>query len=52
MLEGMGDPVVKLDEEQFKVKKKAISPFDFANSIHHTKEKPTQRFAQKAVQTL
>lgn len=38
MLEGMGDPVVKLDEEQFKVKKKAISPFDFANSINHTKE--------------
>lgn len=34
----MGDPVVKLDEEQFKVKKKAISPFDFANSINHTKE--------------
>ena len=38
MLEGMGDPVVKLDEEQFKVKKKAISPFDFANSINYTKD--------------
>lgn len=38
MLEGMGDPVVKVDEEQFKVKKKAISPFDFANSINYTKE--------------
>jgi hypothetical protein len=38
MLEGMGDPVVKVDEEQFKVKKKSISPFDFANAIHHTKE--------------
>ena len=34
----MGDPVVKVDEEQFKVKKKAISPFDFANSINYTKE--------------
>ena len=33
----MGDPVVQLDEEQFKVKKKAISPFDFVNAIHHTK---------------
>ena len=39
MLEGMGDPVVKLDEEQFKVKKKAISPFDFVGAIHHSKEK-------------
>lgn len=38
MLEGMGDPVVKIDEEQFKVKKKAISPFDFANSINYTKD--------------
>lgn len=38
MLEGMGDPVVKLDEEQFKVKKKAISPFDFSNSVCYTKE--------------
>ena len=37
MLEGMGDPVVKVDEEEFKVKKKAISPFDFVNAIHHTK---------------
>lgn len=38
MLEGMGDPVIELDEEQFKVKKKAISPFDFANSINYTKD--------------
>ena len=38
MLDGMGDPVVQVDEEQFKVKKKAISPFDFVNAIHHTKE--------------
>lgn len=38
MLEGMGDPVVTVDEEQFKVKKKAISPFDFANSINYTKD--------------
>lgn len=38
MLEGMGDPVVKVDAEQFNVKKKAISPFDFANSINYTKE--------------
>jgi len=34
----MGDPVVTVDEEQFKVKKKAISPFDFANSINYTKD--------------
>jgi len=38
MLEGMGDPVVKLDVEQFKVKKKTISPFEFVNAIHHTKQ--------------
>lgn len=38
MLEGMGDPVVSFDAEEYKEKKKAISPFDFANSINHSKE--------------
>lgn len=38
MLEGMGEPVVSFDEEAYKEKKKAISPFDFANTINHSKE--------------
>ena len=35
MIEGLGEPVKTYDAEEFKVKKKAISPFDFANSIKH-----------------
>ena len=31
-------PREEIDVESFKVKKKAISPFDFANSINHSKE--------------
>jgi hypothetical protein len=31
-------PKEEIDVEDFKVKKKAISPFDFANSINYTKE--------------
>ena len=31
-------PKEEIDIDQFKVKKKAISPFDFANSINYTKE--------------
>ena len=38
MIEGLGEPVKTYDAEEFKVKKKAISPFDFANSINYTKE--------------
>ena len=38
MIEGLGEPVKTYDVEEFKVKKKAISPFDFANSINYTKE--------------
>lgn len=38
VLEGFGDAVVSIDAEQFIEKKKAISPFDFANSINFTKE--------------
>lgn len=38
MLEGMGKAVVEIDAEQFIEKKKAISPFDFANSIFFSKE--------------
>ena len=38
MIEGLGEPVKTYDAEEFKVKKKAISPFDFANSINHSKE--------------
>ena len=37
-LEGMGKAVVEIDAEQFIEKKKAISPFDFANSIFFSKE--------------
>ena len=38
ILEGFGDPVVEIDESEFEHKLKKISPFDFANSINHTKE--------------
>ena len=37
-LEELGPPIEHYDDESFKVKKKAISPFDFTNSINHTKE--------------
>ncbi len=38
MIEGLGEPVKTYDAEEFKVKKKSISPFDFANSINYSKE--------------
>ena len=38
MIEGLGEPVKTYDAEEFKVMKKAISPFDFANSINYSKE--------------
>ena len=38
MIEGLGEPVKTYDAEEFKVKKKAIRPFDFANSINYSKE--------------
>ena len=38
MIEGLGEPVKTYEAEEFKLKKKAISPFDFANSINYTKE--------------
>lgn len=35
----LGDkPKVEIDVEEFRVKQKSISPFDFANSITYTKE--------------
>ena len=37
ILEGLGDPVETIEEEQFQEKLKKISPFDFANSINYTK---------------
>lgn len=37
-LEELGEPQEQHDAEDFKEKKKAISPFDFANSINYTKE--------------
>tara|TARA_R110002153_G_scaffold22757_4_gene74657 strand:- start:142 stop:597 length:456 start_codon:yes stop_codon:yes gene_type:complete len=37
-LEELGAPVVEIDETEFNVKIKKISPFDFANSINFTKE--------------
>ena len=37
-LEELGEPQEQYDAEDFKEKKKAISPFDFANSINYTKE--------------
>ena len=38
ILEGFGDPVKEIDESEFNIKLKKISPFDFANSINTTKE--------------
>ncbi len=38
ILEGFGDPIVEIDESEFEHKLKKLSPFDFANSINHTKE--------------
>jgi hypothetical protein len=38
ILEGFGDPIEEINEEEFQQKLKKISPFDFANSINHTKE--------------
>lgn len=37
-LKELGKPDEQYDEESFKEKKKAISPFDFANTINHSKE--------------
>ena len=38
ILEGFGDPIVEIDEQEFNIKLKKISPFDFANNINTTKE--------------
>lgn len=38
ILEGFGDPVEEIQEEQFQEKIKKLSPFDFVNSINYTKE--------------
>ena len=38
ILEGFGDPIEDINEEDFQQKLKKISPFDFANSINFTKE--------------
>lgn len=38
ILEGFGDPIKEIDESEFNIKLKKISPFDFANSINTTKE--------------
>ena len=38
ILEGFGEAIVEIDEKEFEDKLKKISPFDFANSINHTKE--------------
>ena len=38
ILEGFGEAIVEIDEKEFEHKLKKISPFDFANSINHTKE--------------
>jgi hypothetical protein len=38
ILDGFGDAVIGVDPSEFVEKKKAISPFDFANSINFTKE--------------
>ena len=38
ILEGLGDPIEEINEEDFQQKLKKISPFDFANSINFTKE--------------
>ena len=37
-LEDLGPPVEQFNAESYVEKKKAISPFDFANSINHSKE--------------
>jgi len=37
-LEELGPPVVEVDEAEFNVKIKKISPFDFTNSINFTKD--------------
>lgn len=37
-LEELGSPVEKFNADDYLEKKKAISPFDFANSINHSKE--------------
>jgi len=34
ILEGFGDPIEEINEEEFQEKLKKISPFDFANSIY------------------
>tara|TARA_Y100001963_G_C6580182_1_gene353038 strand:- start:254 stop:718 length:465 start_codon:yes stop_codon:yes gene_type:complete len=38
ILEGFGEPVEEVSEEQFQEKLKKISPFDFVNSINSSKE--------------
>ena len=38
ILEGFGEAVEAVDEEQFEDKLKKISPFDFVNSINYSKE--------------
>jgi len=38
ILEGFGEPIEEIDEEEFQQKLKKISPFDFANSINYTKD--------------
>ena len=38
ILEGFGEPVEQVEEEQYQDKLKKISPFDFVNSINYSKE--------------
>ena len=38
ILEGFGDAIKEIDESEFNIKLKKISPFDFANSINTSKE--------------
>ncbi|NDB79787.1 hypothetical protein EB155_07955, partial [archaeon] len=38
VLEGFGDPIVEVNEEEYQEKIKKLSPFDFANAITSTKE--------------
>ena len=38
ILEGFGDAIKEIDESEFNMKLKKISPFDFANSINTSKE--------------
>ena len=35
ILEGFGEPVEQVEEEQYQDKLKKISPFDFVNSINY-----------------